>query len=97
MMRSGQRRRTAVVVQGVDPVEPVEPVGPVGPDGPLGPLGPLGPVAPPVPVGLAWANIVDAGPNDAAPIAAKAKTPAAKRARGPDRRLRNGDIELTVL
>jgi hypothetical protein len=94
MMRSGQRRRAAAVVQSVGPVEPVDPVGPVGPDGPLGPLGP---VAPPVAVGLAWANIVDARPNDAAPIAATAKTPAAKRARLPGRRLRNRDIELTVL
>jgi hypothetical protein len=94
MMRSGQRRRAADVVQGVDPVEPVEPVGPVGPEGPLGPAGP---VAPPVPVGLAWANIVDAGSDETVPITATAKTPAAKRARVPGGRLRNGDIELTVL
>jgi hypothetical protein len=63
MIRSGQRRRSRLVVQGVDPVEPgapvspVEPVepeppvSPVGPVEPVGALGPEGPVGPAEPLG----------------------------------------------
>jgi hypothetical protein len=81
MMRSGQRMRTDVAVQGV------EPVGPVGPVEPAGPVAPEGPVEPPEPVGPNCAKIVVAGPNDVTPIAAAITAPVAKRDAAPGRKL----------
>jgi hypothetical protein len=105
MMRSGQRMRTDVAVQGVKPAGPVDPVEPVEPVEPVGPVVPEGPIEPPEPVGLDCAKIVLAGPTDGAPIATAITAPAAKRDAAPGRTLRSrtdtganshGQVETTA-
>src|ERR1700730_3731727 len=87
MLRSGQRRRTCCVVQGVAAVGPVGPVEPVGPVGPEGLVGPVGPVEPPGPAGLDCAKIAVGSCDHAGPSATATAAPAAKRACAPGRNL----------